>query len=106
MGRFRSFLACCRSLQVVLGCFLLVVGCFRSFLARSRSFQVVPCFSKYHSGTVLYTLVLFIHLCLTCEGEENLLVINGIYNILKAIHLLTLFSKFAICSSLIIAYKT
>ena len=74
VGCFRSFLARCRSFQVVSGCLLLVVGCFRSFqvvscslyvvsgrfrlsLARCRSFQVVsgrfrsfqvvPSFSKY-----------------------------------------------------------
>ena len=35
VGRFRSFLARCRS--------------FRSFLARCRSFQVVPHFSKYRT---------------------------------------------------------
>ena len=67
LARCRSFLVCCKSLQVVVGCFkffLLVVGHFRSFqvipihfqlavdrfrsfLARCRSFQVVPRFSKY-----------------------------------------------------------
>ena len=44
LTRYRSFLARCRSLQVVLGRLLLVVGCvvgrFRSFLARCRSLQV------------------------------------------------------------------
>ena len=36
--------------QMVLGCFLIVLGCFRSFqvvLGRFRSFQLVPDFSKY-----------------------------------------------------------
>ena len=44
LTRYRSFLARCRSLQVVLGRLLLVVGGvvgrFRSFLARCRSLQV------------------------------------------------------------------
>ena len=44
-----SFLAHFRLLQVVSRRFLLVVGRFRSFLARCRSFQVVPDFSKYEN---------------------------------------------------------
>ena len=55
--RFRSFLASCRSFQVV-SCslqvvsrhFLLVVGRFRPFLVRCRLFQVVPCSLQVLSG--------------------------------------------------------
>ena len=45
---FRFFLACCRSLQVVSGCFLLVVdlaGCFRLFLCSLQ--VVVGCFRLF-----------------------------------------------------------
>ena len=44
-----SFLSCSRLFQVLTGCFLLVVACFKSFLARCRSFQVVRHFSKYEA---------------------------------------------------------
>ena len=39
----RLFFACCRHVQVIVGCVLFVVGHFRSFLARCRSFQIVSC---------------------------------------------------------------
>ena len=42
----RLFFARCRYVQVIISCVLHVVGHFRSFLACCRSFQVVPCFSK------------------------------------------------------------
>ena len=46
---FRSYEVVSCPLQVVSGCFLLVVGCFRSFLARCRSFEVVSGhFSSFH----------------------------------------------------------
>ena len=48
VGRFMSFLACCRSFQVVSGRFLLAVS-------RFRLFQVVPRFSKHHDVTLKKT---------------------------------------------------
>ena len=38
-----SFLSYSRLFQVVLGCYLLIVGCFKSFLAHCRSFHCVSC---------------------------------------------------------------
>ena len=65
-SRFRLFLARCRSfqvlfcsLQVVLGCFLLVAGRFRPFLARCSSFQVISCSLQVVSDRFLFVIGCF-----------------------------------------------
>ena len=52
-GKFRLFQVVSYSLWIVSGRFLLAVGRFRSFLARCRSFQVVSCSLQVVSGDSL-----------------------------------------------------